>query len=143
MTERTLRDEETGERFRVKQVGTIDSLTFLSYDKNHPGDPVYRLIPIPDESSDEKSNRKGLVRRTFTVWLDEATYGSTPDDEEIAFLLRMGGIDARIEKPDEKCEPCAGTGKRHSMFDFCFCEPRCDGDGYGECGACEGSGRKP
>lgn len=35
------------------------------------------------------------VERTFTVHLDVGTYGGDPDDEEIAYLLRMGGIDAR------------------------------------------------
>lgn len=29
-----------------------------------------------------------------TLWLDVGTYGSVPDAEEIAYLLRMGGIDA-------------------------------------------------
>lgn len=37
-----------------------------------------------------------------TLWLDVGTYGSVPDDEEIAYLLRMGGIDAmsRAEAQD-------------------------------------------
>lgn len=34
------------------------------------------------------------VERTFTMRLDVGTYGSEPDDAEIAYLLRMGGIDA-------------------------------------------------
>lgn len=34
------------------------------------------------------------VERTFTVQLDVGTYGRDVDDEEIAYLLRMGGIDA-------------------------------------------------
>lgn len=33
-------------------------------------------------------------KRTFTVWLDEGSYGESPDSAEIAYLLRMGGIDA-------------------------------------------------
>lgn len=36
------------------------------------------------------------VTRTFTMRLDVGTYGSEPDDEEIAYLLRMGGIDAEV-----------------------------------------------
>lgn len=37
---------------------------------------------------------EGWVRRTFTVWIDERAFGSSPDDDEIAYTLRMGGMDA-------------------------------------------------
>jgi hypothetical protein len=38
-----------------------------------------------------------------------------------------------------ECTPCSGSGKRHSIFDFCNCEPECEG--LGVCAACNGSGR--
>jgi hypothetical protein len=38
----------------------------------------------------------------------------------------------------ERCGPCAGSGKRHSIFDFCGCDPECEG--LGVCGACAGTG---
>lgn len=37
-----------------------------------------------------------------------------------------------------KCGPCSGSGKAHSIFDDCACEPECDG--LGVCGACGGKG---
>jgi hypothetical protein len=40
------------------------------------------------------SDGEGWVRRTFTVWIDERAFGSSLDDDEIAYTLRMGGIDA-------------------------------------------------
>lgn len=40
-----------------------------------------------------------------------------------------------------KCGPCSGSGKRHSIFDTCSCEPECEG--LGKCCACEGSGFSP
>ena len=36
------------------------------------------------------------VERTFTVSLDVGSYGEDVDDEEITYLLRMGGIDAEV-----------------------------------------------
>jgi len=42
----------------------------------------------------------------------------------------------------EDCGPCEGSGKRHSMFDFCNCEPPC-ADEWGVCAACEGTGKQP
>jgi hypothetical protein len=36
------------------------------------------------------------VHITPTIRVDVGTYGSEVDDEEIAYLLRMGGIDAEI-----------------------------------------------
>lgn len=40
------------------------------------------------------------VERTFTMRLDVGTYGAEPDDAEIAYLLRMGGIDAEeVNRP--------------------------------------------
>lgn len=47
-------------------------------------------------------SRERWVERTFTVWLDEGTYGSTPDTEEIAYLLRMGGINADTKERNTK-----------------------------------------
>lgn len=38
----------------------------------------------------------------------------------------------------KKCGPCAGTGKRHSIFDFCDCDVVCED--LGKCAACGGSG---
>lgn len=39
---------------------------------------------------------------------------------------------------DNKCGPCSGSGKRHSIFDFCNCNQKCED--LGVCGACDGSG---
>lgn len=35
-----------------------------------------------------------------------------------------------------ECGPCSGSGKRHSIFDDCNCEPLCEE--LGICGCCEG-----
>ena len=35
------------------------------------------------------------MRRTVDVMVDVGSYGSTPDDDDVTYLLRMGGIDAR------------------------------------------------
>jgi hypothetical protein len=54
---------------------------------------------------------------------------------------------AKLDPPDApgageaECQPCAGSGKRHSVFDFCGCKPACDG--LGVCGNCAGTGRAP
>jgi len=45
-------------------------------------------------SGEQRTER--WVERTFTMRLDIGTYGEDPDDEEIAYLLRMGGIDAEV-----------------------------------------------
>lgn len=42
------------------------------------------------------------VKRVFTVYLDEGTYGDSPDEEEIAYLLRMGGIGAETVASHER-----------------------------------------
>ena len=39
---------------------------------------------------------------TFTLWFDTGTYGSTPDEDEMAYLSRMGGIDAMTEEEAEQ-----------------------------------------
>lgn len=44
------------------------------------------------------------VERTITVWLDEGTFGSAPDEEEFAYLLRMGGIDAESPREHRRAE---------------------------------------
>ncbi len=46
----------------------------------------------------ECANGDGWVQRTFTLWLDERAYGTSPDLDEIAYLLRMGGIDAVVDR---------------------------------------------
>lgn len=52
------------------------------------------------------------VERTFTMRLDVGTYGSEPDDAEIAYLLRMGGIDAEeVNRPPAPEEVVAGFAR--------------------------------
>lgn len=56
----------------------------------------------------EMESRERWTKRTFTVFLDEGTYGDSPDEEEVAYLLRMGGIDAdTITGHQRYCTGCA------------------------------------
>jgi hypothetical protein len=45
---------------------------------------------------------------------------------------------ARSDLITTKHADCSGTGRRHSIFDDCLCEPACEG--FGVCLGCEGSG---
>lgn len=63
-----------------------------------------------------------------------------PDGVAVACWSHAGDWPEVPAKALEKCGPCAGSGKRHSAFDTCSCEPECEG--YGVCGGCDGTGLK-
>lgn len=75
---------------------------FHSYDEERRSALGLQHLVANDEqptaaSCELSEGQERWVERTFTVALDVGTYGSDPDDEEIVYLLRMGGIDARSD----------------------------------------------
>lgn len=73
---------------------------------------------------------------TVAMYMGSVGSGSAVyDDEEI----EVEPVPPPPPPKREPCIPCAGSGKRHSIFDDCVsCEPRCVG--LGRCGACGGAG---
>lgn len=50
---------------------------------------------------DERESGGNWKHITPTIRVDIGTYGSDVDDEDIAYLLRMGGIDAEVVEGDD------------------------------------------